>query len=255
MRSLTSAFEIGTLLNWSNPQGASRLGTSLYIPYFDVYGNNTTYCRIKPEIPPKGKDDKPRKYLGPSKTALGVYFPKIGAERYLDPERTLLFTEGEKKAICAALHGYPTIGFGGVSGWSIKRKKDADGKPIGPRQLRPEIANLPLKNRRVYIAFDSDRATNQDVLRKERALAAALESSGAVVRIIEIPEGSDGHKQGLDDFLVHQGPEAFKVILAQALPASETQISVPLDRINNPHHLAYRFLVSSMNRNVPLIHN
>ena len=148
--------------------------------------------------------------------------------------------KAKRKPLCAALHGYPTIGLGGVSGWSIKREKDEEGKPIGPRQLRPVLSTLPLNKRRVYIAFDSDRAINSDVQREEKLLAKALQALGAVVRIVEIPTGSDGQKQGLDDYLVTYGKAAFGNILKSARKTVETRRVG--DAVHNPHRLAKGYL-------------
>lgn len=244
MRSLSDAVEIGALLNWRNPQDASKLGVSLYIPYFDIHGNMTPYCRVKPEIPFTVKDGKPRKYLGPCKAPLGIYFPRIGADKYRDPEIDLIFTEGEKKALCASLFGFPTIGLGGVAGWSIKRERDAEENPIGSRQLRLEIANLPLNKRRVYIAFDSDRAINVDVQREEKVLAKALQALGADVRIVELPADSVGHKQGLDDYLTANGKAGLDNLLESALKPDEANLVH--DAVHNPHRLAEGYLSKYM---------
>ncbi|MFT3883593.1 MAG: DUF3854 domain-containing protein [Gemmatales bacterium] len=221
MRTINTAVEISTLLNWRNTQGAVKLGSCLCIPYFDIHGNETGYCRIKPGTPGVRKAGKPRKYLGPSRIPTGIYFPLIGADRYLSPGTIFIFTEGEKKAISAALFGFPSIGLGGVATWSIKRDRRVDGTPIGPRLLRPELANLPWKGRHVYIAFDSDRASNPSVLREERELAKALYALGAMVRIIELPAASNGAKQGLDDYLVSHGAEALRKLMLMSVTMQE----------------------------------
>lgn len=247
IRTLTNASSIGELLLWKKPEGASKLGPCLYLPYFDSRGNSTGYLRVKPDKPYVGKDGKSAKYLGPIGESVRVYFPLSLNGHYHSPDEPLIITEGEKKALSASLLGFCVVGLGGVSCWSIKRMKDGAGKPIGERQLLPDLAHLPWKGRTVFIAFDSDRLSKKGVLAEENSLAQALQNQGAIVKIVAIPAAAQDQKQGLDDFLVANSAAALQLLLEQATVWQEESISKsvevgPLDDINNPHLLVERFL-------------
>src|SRR5262249_16810088 len=75
--------------------------------------------------------------------------------------------------------------------------------------------------RAVYVAFDSDAATNRKVQSAELALAGALQAVGAKVSLLRLPSGQGGAKVGLDDFLVAQGPGALRGLMEKAAPAPE----------------------------------
>lgn len=218
IRTLTCPKQIQTHLHWENPSRVKNLGPCLFIPYHDAQGKRTDYCRIKPSVPPLDSKGKSSKYLGPKGKPVQVYFPVVSSPVYHDPSVPLVITEGEKKALCASIHGLTTIGLGGVSCWSKKRKKDAQGRPIGPRELHPTLAELPWKGRLVYIAFDSDRTSKEQVLREEYQLAKALMVEGAVVKIVQIPPSEGGGKQGLDDYLVANGRGAMLELIDKAEP-------------------------------------
>jgi putative DNA primase/helicase len=64
--------------------------------------------------------------------------------------------------------------------------------------------------------FDSDISTNENVMDAATRLAAALKSRGALVKIVFLPDGPDGAKMGIDDYLVAHGRDAFHELLKQA---------------------------------------
>ena len=131
-----------------------------------------------------------RKYDQPAGTGVYAYMPdRIDWNAIKQRiETPVVITEGEKKALKAGLEGFPTIGLGGT--WNFRRES----------ALLPEILRLGLSGRTVYIAFDSDIATNSKITHAERVLAKLLAQAGATVKLIRIPSGADGAKQGLDDF-------------------------------------------------------
>ncbi len=95
----------------------------------------------------------------------------------------LLITEGEAKAIATCLVGVPTIALGGVDNFR-SRARGWD--------LLPELEKIPWRNRRVFIVFDSDAATNPNVRAAERTLANELSWRGARVDITRLPELTHG---------------------------------------------------------------
>jgi len=61
---------------------------------------------------------------------------------------------------------------------------------------------IPLRDRSVHVAFDSDLRVNKHVRRAAEKLASFLKQRGAKVEFLLFPEGDDGSKVGLDDYLV-----------------------------------------------------
>jgi hypothetical protein len=102
---------------------------------------------------------------------------------------------------------------------------------VGPNQedglcrptARPDgLAGRLWQGRPVFLCFDSDASTNPSVRLAEWHLAETLRRYGAVVRVVRLPPGDprpDGApaKIGLDDFLVANGPDASRELLAGAV--------------------------------------
>jgi hypothetical protein len=210
------------LLGWK--ESNDSLGNVLIIPYRDALGNFTGYFRGKPDNPRKDKDGKAIKYEAPLGQPPRAYIPAGTVATLKDPTARLIITEGEKKAAKADQEGFPCIGLSGVWSWQKRRPEDPTGQKYGERELIDDLDAIPWKDRSVVIAFDSDAATNDNVLWAEWHLAQVLQARGAVVRIVRLPEGPAGEdgkpaKVGLDDYLVAHGLEGFqKLILEAGLP-------------------------------------
>jgi hypothetical protein len=190
-----SAAEASALVGYS-------IGPALVFPYERDGEGQPTYARVKLDQ----SDDPKRRYRAPSGRGNRLYIPFTSDPYALtDPKTALYITEGEKKTLCAVQHGLNCIGVSGVYNWKAKNG-DGESTPIA------DLHALPWQDREVRIVFDSDAASNPDVLRAERELAAELTKRGARVSIIRLPAGPNGAKQGLDDFLVAKGIEAFHVL-------------------------------------------
>jgi predicted transcriptional regulator len=168
------------------------------IPYFDIEGKFTGFVRTKvlgSYIQAGSK--KPAKYLSIQGSSPRIYFsmllswPKIAK----DTSIPLVVTEGEFKAIKACQEGIHAIGLSGVWNWR-KRDDDENSSPIACLNL------IDWKGRTAYICYDSDAATNPQVLKAELALAKELFNRGAIPRIIRLPTLPGHAKTGLDDFIV-----------------------------------------------------
>ena len=185
----------------------------LAFPYPSVNGKSRSFVRIKPDTPfqPEGWT-RPAKYLSPRKADNHLYLP-IGPAVLKDPSVSLIVCEGEKKALAATVTGFPTVALSGVWCWTSGRDSGT-----GQRHAIPDINLVEWKGRTVFVAFDSDKTSNQNVQAAERALADHLKARGADVRVVCLPSGPDGAKVGLDDYLVKNGPEALGKLLAEAQP-------------------------------------
>lgn len=190
---------------------------ALIIPYLDVTGEpmgferdgeELAFARIRylaPGAAPRGK--KALRYTQPADSGSRAYFPPgIEWERISqDPKEPVIITEGEIKAIVASNHVAACIGLGGVYNFT------RDGGFL------PELAAWRWDDREVYICFDSDAAENPNVMAAESRLVDELQiRRGAKCRLIRLPPGPEGEKQGLDDFLVAHGSDAFLGFVADA---------------------------------------
>lgn len=178
-------------------------GAGLVIPYLDRNGDEVMR-RVRPDNPPL-IGGKPAKYLSPKKAPIRIYFPPGVLAALDNPLQPLVITEGEKKALCATQNGFPCIGLSGVRCFN-KKKASA---------LVPDLEQLNLSGRKVFIAYDSDIATNDKVQEAESSLAAMLQTRGAVVKVVRIPATGDS-KQGIDDFIVANDAAAFAKLLELA---------------------------------------
>lgn len=212
--------EARELLKWKpsrNSSGGSMSGWA--IPFRENGKAITNYHQVKPDNPRTNDNDKTIKYENPRGKSVRAYFPP-GFAKALPVARTLLITEGPKKALSATSHGYACVGLVGVWGWQQKRKRTDAGRKYGRRELIADLAAIDWTGRQVVIVFDSDAATNGLVLLAEYKLAEALQTAGATVRIVRLPSLDDG-KTGLDDFIVAKGPEELQRLIAEAEQAEE----------------------------------
>lgn len=218
--SCSDTVALARLLGRKNRRVVAALGPCLCIPFPNADGSPSGYVRCKPDAP-RVADGKPVKYESPVGTPNRAYFPPATLPVLADPSVPLLITEGEKKAAKADQEGFPCVGLVGVWAWQQKRTTDAKGKKVGPRELIHDLAGVPVRGRRVTIAFDSDLTDKPDVARAEREFASQLREAGADVRRLRLPSGPCGAKVGLDDYLVGNGPAALAALVA-ACPADET---------------------------------
>lgn len=161
-------------------------GTALMIPEYDVRGEVSSVV-ARPDVPRIDTRGRPVKYQRPrgSKPTLDV--PPLARPALADSSVTLWVTEGQKKADSIVSAGGYAIGVHGVWAWK------------GP--ALPAWDSVALKGRTVYVAFDSDAATNSKVTAALRRLRAFLGARGAHVRIVHLEAAIDGGKVGIDDAL------------------------------------------------------
>jgi hypothetical protein len=201
--------QVNRHLNWK--RGGEKLGQCLAFPYGDGY------VRLRPSTPRTDKkENKTIKYESPKGQPNRAYFPHGIDAALTDPAVPLAITEGELKALCLSQNGIPTIGLTGVCGWQVKRERDAEGQPSGERRLIPDLDSVKWEGRVVFIIFDSDSATNENVQLAEKHLAEALTAKGATVRIVRIPPGPNSEKMGADDYIVANGADAMRQLLLRA---------------------------------------
>lgn len=194
---------------------------ALLIPYWDLTGKPTKFFRIRylTELPGfAGVVTKPQRYAQPAGTLNEVYLPPLFKSKWKDiasnSEVPIYLTEGELKAASACARGLACIGLGGVDVWRSSKRGI---------ELLPTLAAFEWHDREVTIVYDSDAATNENVVRAQRQLARELLNRGAMPRIASLPPGAEGKKQGLDDYLVANSAEDLAELLAEAPPFGEAE--------------------------------
>ena len=167
---------------------AQRLVPSLVVPIYDVKGDLATY-QHRPDRPRLNKNSKAIKYETRAGSQLVIDVPP-GARQWLrDRTRPLFVTEGSKKADAAVSAGLFCVALLGVWNW-----RDSDG-------LLPDWEYFGLKERKVYVVFDSDVMEKKEVHQALARVKAVLEHRGADVALVYLPSGEGGEKVGLDDYL------------------------------------------------------
>jgi hypothetical protein len=178
---------------------SQQLVPSLLIPIHAVDGRVALH-QLRPDAP-RERDGKPVKYetLAGARMCLDVH-PRI-RQGLGNPALPLWITEGIRKADAAVSLGLCCIGLLGVFNW---RGTNASG---GVTALADWEA-IALRGRQVNIAFDSDVVRKPTVAAALRRLKSFLESRGAIVSVVYLPEGEAGAKVGLDDFIAGGAQEA-----------------------------------------------
>jgi len=193
---------------------------ALIIPLWNFRGEVDGYA-LRPDIPRNnGKTGKPVKYEIASGARPTLDVSPLTRDQIGDPSKPLIITEGAKKADAAASKGLCAINLNGVWAW---RGKNAQG---GLTAL-PDWEQIALKGktaRWVLLCFDSDVSQKAGVEAALRRLHPFLESRGARVSVVYLPEGPNKEKTGLDDFFARGANIADLFSLAQPLkPAKEAR--------------------------------
>ncbi len=155
---------------------APKVRHAYLIPFAHPPGGWMDHVRMK-VFPAITTENGTTKYLQPRRSGARLFFPLATLERVLTGHEPLWVIEGEKKALAVAQLGFPAVGFEGIEGWHA----------AGARELLPDFAFIPLKDRVVELVPDGDVATNPHVERGAARLARALEHVEARVRLVRLP--------------------------------------------------------------------
>jgi putative DNA primase/helicase len=140
------------------------------------------------------------RYFQPAGTGNHLYILPPVADILSDFRVTLVFVEGEKKTARAVQEKLNAIGFSGI--WNWKEKDAWSGIE--------ELKTIPFADRTVDIVPDSDTWLRDDLQRPVYAFARYLESRGARVLVVLLPQsGTD--KVGLDDYFLTRSLDKFQL--------------------------------------------
>ena len=220
-RTATTSGEL-VALGFSKAQAA--LVPALLIPMHRPDGTHAGH-QLRPDAP-RIIRGKPIKYETPKGGGNVLDVPPSVRSQVLNPNVTLIVTEGVKKADALAGAGAAVVALTGV--WNWKGKDPGGGKGFA----LPAWESIPFGGRRVVVLFDSDGRTNANVRKAGEALRRYLQDRGADARLVFVPPGPDGRKQGADDYLLAGGDLA-ALLDAGAVAAAEPTTRTPLDHIKD----------------------
>jgi Domain of unknown function (DUF3854) len=175
---------IDRLLGFPTP----RVTSAYLLPFPDPRGGWFDHIRMK-VFPSFATKQGTVKYLQPKRSGVRLYFPLATLDAVLHSDAPLCIVEGGKKSLAVAQEGLPTVGLSGIEGWHLG----------GVRMLHPDLDDVGLAGRIVYLIPDADHRTNPNVARAVHGLAEACAARGAAsVRIVLVPADCNG----IDDYLV-----------------------------------------------------
>ncbi len=174
----------------------------LVVPMFSPDGETIGY-QLRPDKPRKGGP----KYISPGGISPVVDVHPRMCEEARHGTGPLLITEGAKTGDAATSRGLCTVVLAGVWMWCVPKVK--------PYRLKPCFDHVRITGREVFVAFDSDCMTKAGVQDALGALVGALEARGAAVKVIYLPDATDGSKQGVDDYLAAGGTVKEMFMLAR----------------------------------------
>lgn len=175
--------------------GAQLTLSGLVIPLHDVNGDVFAH-QLRPDVPREEKR-KPGKFSKYEYTA--GYKPRIDIPPSVrgvlpDPRFPLWICEGVRKVDALVSAGVHAIAIGSVTLWR-------GTGPEGGVTALPCWESIALRDREVVVGFDSDTASNLAVWKQADRFGRWLESRGADVRFLHLPDAQNDTKQGVDDFL------------------------------------------------------
>ncbi|MFH1922221.1 MAG: DUF3854 domain-containing protein, partial [Planctomycetota bacterium] len=190
--------------------------------YRNLSGATNGFLRKRPHDP-RVIDGKPVKYEQAKGSIPHAYFPAGCLKQLRAGTGPVYVTEGEKKSLALAQMGFTAIGLGGVWAWKIK----------GTDTLIPDLQGIGWQGQTVYVVFDHDKeqTTRIKVRLAEGRFGKALAAAGAkFVSRVTLPARPGGAKQGVDDYLLAHGREAFVKLVESAtlLEDSEKPDVVPI---------------------------
>jgi hypothetical protein len=164
-----------------------RIASAYLLPFADPRGGWMPHVRMR-VFPPLKTEKGTIKYLQPRRSGVRIYFPLATLDAVLHSDQPLYVVEGEKKSLAVAQTGLPAVGICGIEGWHVAGSKD----------LHPDLDDVGIAGRRIYLIPDADVRTKPAVARAVRGLAAALSARGtASVELVRVPAGF----KGIDDWL------------------------------------------------------
>jgi hypothetical protein len=222
-------------------QKGNRDCSAILIPYYWPGEPRPHTYRLRRDNPEwtVGRDGKPKpekKYLGPPKSANRLYIPPgVTLAQLHDVTIPFCITEGEKKSLALwrlAQHNLRSLRFLPVALPGVWNWRGTVGKTNGPNGERldvkgpiTDLGRIEWKNRKVFIAFDTNVRTNDSVNWARKWFARHLASCGAEVWFVNLPE--DCGVNGIDDLLASWGPDQVLELFNNSVSGARLEVILP----------------------------
>lgn len=190
------------------------------IPYFDQFNNPMLAKNGEPFYRERildsdailGIKGKPKFLQNPGKGNVRAYYCSrtrsvIWDWKVRGKRETLRLTEGEPKAIKLTNSGFPCIGIGGVDNFRTRSLP-----------LIRDLDDIDWTDRTAVLVYDADYRQKRAIRRAAERLGRELIRRGALLKIVVTPPepGAPLSSWGIDDFLVAEGPEAYRKLEKEA---------------------------------------
>jgi hypothetical protein len=200
---------------------AQQRTPGILIPLWGVDGKQVGY-QYRPDNPRLNPAAKPIKYENPPGSSVRLDCPPHCQPLLKDPTVPLWITEGSKKSDALASKGACAVSLTGV--WGFKGKNE-----LGGVTFLADWDYIALKDRTIYLAFDSDIATKKPIRQALNRLAEHLHRKGARVSIINLPQQGSS-KTAIDDYLLEHSLQDAEALAEELSPSGErqdTSLAVP----------------------------
>ena len=203
--------------------------SGIIFPYVDPEDGNVVAYRIRRDHPDFEEKDGTsvvcRKYLSAPGQRNHIYFvPGTRYEELQDPSLAIYITEGEKKTLAlyrmreeGEYGRFLPIGLAGVWSWrgTCGIRGNAKGERVPVKGAIPDLRRIDWRDRRVFIIFDANVETNEQVRLARSHLSQELCQQGASVRFVSVPDLQGVN--GIDDLLALRGPSEAEQIFDEAV--------------------------------------
>jgi hypothetical protein len=173
---------------------AQQRTPGILIPLWSVDGKEAGF-QFRSDHPRTSSRGKPVKYESPAGSSNRLDCPPRCQKILGNPQIPLWITEGSKKADALASKGACAISVTGV--WGFKGKNQ-----FGGITFLADWDYIAMRNRTVYLAFDSDIVTKELVRKALEHIGEHLKRKGAAIHIIQLPQLEGQDKTGIDDYLL-----------------------------------------------------
>jgi len=173
---------------------SQRRAPGILVPLWSVDGKEAGF-QFRPDHPRTASRGRPVKYESPKGSSNRLDCPPRSQKMMGNPQVPLWITEGAKKADALASRGACAISVTGV--WGFKGKNQ-----FGGVTFLADWDYIALRNRTVYLAFDSDVVSKDPVRKALEHIGEHLKRKGAIVHVIQLPQLEGQDKTGIDDYLL-----------------------------------------------------
>jgi len=185
----------------------------ILVPLWSVDGKEAGF-QFRPDHPRTASRGRPVKYESPKGSSNRLDCPPRSQKMMGNPQVPLWITEGAKKADALASRGACAISVTGV--WGFKGKNQ-----FGGVTFLADWDYIAMRNRTVYLAFDSDVVSKDPVRKALEHIGEHLKRKGATVHVIQLPQLEGQDKTGIDDYLLRYNLQDAERLAGEFKPAQK----------------------------------